>query len=355
VAEYSTQLSTTPTTSYTATDMLGSPRVITDSYGKVTSRRDFMPFGEEIAVGVGGRSNSNKYGESDSVRQKFTGYQNDTETGLDFAEARMYNNAHGRFTAVDPLLASGKSLNPQTFNRYAYTMNRPLVLTDSTGLQAGFAKIKTDPATVNIPSQGRRGGDGSTNSGMKPKQRKPREVIFTVDIGSAGAITKSFNNPINGETQALFGYGNEDVRIRATDKSNGEPITDMIMDESGRETQNADINGEVITDVCLDCASVPQAKMKKYPDEEVQNQAANTAVELRPQTNKKIVNMVIDGVNYEMTIPVEYSPDGGKPKGKKLQETIIKTNVKDLSPPQPPMSPNKPENPQLRMQTMGSY
>ncbi len=49
----------------------------------------------------------------------------------------MYENRHGRFTAVDPLLASGKSADPQTFNRYVYVMNNPLVLTDPTGLQAG--------------------------------------------------------------------------------------------------------------------------------------------------------------------------------------------------------------------------
>jgi RHS repeat-associated protein len=137
IAEYSTQLATNPTTSYTVTDMLGSPRVITDANGQVISRRDFMAFGEEITVNVGGRTSANKYGQTDSVRQRFTGYQKDDETGLDFAEARYYNDAHGRFTAVDPLLASGKSVNPQTFNRYVYTMNRPLILTDETGLQAG--------------------------------------------------------------------------------------------------------------------------------------------------------------------------------------------------------------------------
>ena len=53
------------------------------------------------------------------MRQRFTGYQKDVETSLDFAEARMYANTYGRFTAVDPLLASGKSANPQTFNRLA--------------------------------------------------------------------------------------------------------------------------------------------------------------------------------------------------------------------------------------------
>ncbi len=46
----------------------------------------------------------------------------------------MYNNRHGRFTAVDPLLASGKSANPQTFNRYVYVGNNPVIMTDPTGL-----------------------------------------------------------------------------------------------------------------------------------------------------------------------------------------------------------------------------
>ncbi|QYO66285.1 RHS repeat domain-containing protein [Leptolyngbya sp. 7M] len=138
IGEYSTDGPTqSPMVHYTATDPLGSPRVLTNENGVIISRRDFMPFGEEIAPDTNHRTATHKYGVGDNVRQKFTGYERDEETGLDFAEARYYYNNHGRFTAVDPLLASGKSANPQTFNRYAYTMNRPLILTDPTGLQAG--------------------------------------------------------------------------------------------------------------------------------------------------------------------------------------------------------------------------
>jgi RHS repeat-associated protein len=138
VAEYSTAAPPqNPTTSYTATDQLDSPRVITDTNGNVTSRRDFMPFGEELAPDGQNRTTNQKYNTGDNIRQKFTGYQKDTETQLDFAEARMYENRHGRFTAVDPLLASGKSANPQTFNRYVYCLNNPLVFTDPSGLQTG--------------------------------------------------------------------------------------------------------------------------------------------------------------------------------------------------------------------------
>lgn len=45
----------------------------------------------------------------------------------------MYNPAHGRFTAVDPLLASGTPANPQTWNRYPYVLGNPLRLVDPTG------------------------------------------------------------------------------------------------------------------------------------------------------------------------------------------------------------------------------
>jgi RHS repeat-associated protein len=140
-AEYSTaQAPSNPNIHYTATDQLGSPRVLTGKYGEIISRRDFMPFGEELYADVQNRTTANKYSASgeDAVRKRFTGYEKDMETNLDFAEARYYNSQHARFTAVDPLLASGKFTNPQTFNRYVYVMNRPLTLTDSTGLQAGI-------------------------------------------------------------------------------------------------------------------------------------------------------------------------------------------------------------------------
>ncbi|MBK7706086.1 MAG: hypothetical protein IPJ30_09965 [Acidobacteria bacterium] len=79
------------------------------SQGNVIARRDFKPFGEEMSSNTGEHTITAKYGTADNLRQKFTTYQRDEETGLDFAEARMYENRHGRFTAVDPLLGSGKS------------------------------------------------------------------------------------------------------------------------------------------------------------------------------------------------------------------------------------------------------
>jgi RHS repeat-associated protein len=93
-----------------------------------------LPFGEEINSGTGGRNTAQGYGGQDSIRQKFTGYERDTETDLDFAQARMYNKNHGRFTSPDPIMITKKRLrDPQSINLYAYSRNNPLKYIDPTG------------------------------------------------------------------------------------------------------------------------------------------------------------------------------------------------------------------------------
>lgn len=71
------------------------------------------------------------YGGSDGNRQKFTGYERDTESGLDYAHARYYANVQGRFTSPDSLM--GSIGNPQSLNRYAYVGNNPVNYSDPTG------------------------------------------------------------------------------------------------------------------------------------------------------------------------------------------------------------------------------
>jgi RHS repeat-associated protein len=117
-------------------DHLGSTRMVVDRSGSLAGirRHDFLPFGEELGAGIGIRSAALGYG-ADSTRQKFTGYERDDETGLDFAQARYYASVQGRFTSVDPLMASATVRNPQTWNRYAYVLNNPLALVDPDGMK----------------------------------------------------------------------------------------------------------------------------------------------------------------------------------------------------------------------------
>jgi RHS repeat-associated protein len=116
------------------TDHLSSPRVITDADGKVKSRKDYTAFGETTSTV---QRTANLGYESPNVRQGYTGYEKDVESGLEFAQARYYSATHGRFTSVDPLMASASIKNPQTFNRYSYVLNSPYKYTDPLGLIAG--------------------------------------------------------------------------------------------------------------------------------------------------------------------------------------------------------------------------
>lgn len=145
VAEYSTIVETPQNAKirYLTTDHLGSPRVLTDQHGAVISRRDFLPFGEEIGVDVAmptlpngqpARTSGQGYGGVDSIRQKFTGYERDAETDLDFAQARMYHKNLGRFTLADPVkMKKDRLVDPQRINLYAYVRNNPLFFTDPSG------------------------------------------------------------------------------------------------------------------------------------------------------------------------------------------------------------------------------
>jgi RHS repeat-associated protein len=123
---------------YTLADNLGSPRVITNASAAVVSRHDYMPFGEELGSGVGGRTTGMGFSSGgDTNRKKFTQYERDNETGLDYAQARYFSSTQGRFTSPDPLMASAKSVDPQSWNRYSYVGNNPMVFADPSGLQRG--------------------------------------------------------------------------------------------------------------------------------------------------------------------------------------------------------------------------
>ncbi len=130
VAEYSTVVASTADAkvSYLTNDSLGSLRITTDANGIATSRRDFMPFGEEIAA-TGLRAG---YG-SDTVRQKFTSYERDNESELDFGQARYYSSKLGRFYSADPENAGASEDDPQSWNGYAYSRNNPTLLVDPDG------------------------------------------------------------------------------------------------------------------------------------------------------------------------------------------------------------------------------
>jgi RHS repeat-associated protein len=136
-------------------DQLGTPRMVFDQTGSLAnmSRHDYLPFGEEVPAGF--RSGMPGYATGDSVRQKFTQKERDTETGLDYFGARYYSNSQGRFTSSDPIALNSERLqNPQLINLYTYAGNNPLKFVDPNGEDKVTVKSRT--YTFEIEKKGKK-------------------------------------------------------------------------------------------------------------------------------------------------------------------------------------------------------
>jgi RHS repeat-associated protein len=128
-------------TQYVTGDHLTSTRlVMPGSASQVASgtgieRHDYYPFGYEPAYGTGSdwRTAAMGYGPS-TIRQKFTGQERDSESNLDFFQARYYSGPQGRFASVDPGNAGASLMDPQSWNGYSYVSNGPMMFTDPDGL-----------------------------------------------------------------------------------------------------------------------------------------------------------------------------------------------------------------------------
>jgi RHS repeat-associated protein len=118
-------------------DHLGTPRMVADRSGSLAGvrRHDYLPFGEELAAGAGGRLPGQGYGGVDNVRQQFTGKERDGETKqLDHFGTRAYSRYLGRFTSTDEPFADQNEGDPQSWNLYAYVQNNPLAFVDPDGM-----------------------------------------------------------------------------------------------------------------------------------------------------------------------------------------------------------------------------
>jgi RHS repeat-associated protein len=102
-------------------DHLGSLQALSNASGQVVQRLTYKPFGETF-------SNT---GSVDFEQHRFTGQEQDPETGLYFYHARYYNPVLGRFLSPDALVPDPG--NPQSLNRYSYVGNNPVNLTDPSG------------------------------------------------------------------------------------------------------------------------------------------------------------------------------------------------------------------------------
>lgn len=197
---------------YYALDAIGSVRVVFDANGAIMGRLDFGPFGGQLVPAAS------------APKSKFAGLFRDDESGLDYAQARMYESRTGRFTRPDPIYAG--LFEPQRLNRYAYAMNNPLRFIDPDGL------VAKDPSlcTADI------------------KKLNPDDWHCTPGFWTGGGPDPSAGDaPVGGHGGGRFGGGG---RLAAGPFTLTGKVTDPVLETADPETPQSSPQ---------DCPAVPAA------------------------------------------------------------------------------------------------
>ena len=233
-------------------DQVNSVVALSDHNGQTVQNHSYGPFGEALAS-TGTSQNTMKY----------TGREQDGESGLYYYRARYYDPELGRFISEDPIGFDGG------VNFYAYVRNNPLIYNDPTGNDAG-ATAAVIACLASPPCRGFFGGVAGTITGMSSQaianyiSDKPLtdgllaagtagfvegtllattggSVTAMTLAGGAGGLTEASveslisgnidptNMAIKTTTGALFGFGG-----KYTDTlSNGPSIKHIYDDASG--------------------------------------------------------------------------------------------------------------------------
>ncbi len=177
------------------------------------------------------------------AESQFTGKERDAETGLDYFGARYYGSNMGRFSSPDPKPRSAHIIDPQSWNRYVYTLNNPLKYFDPDGmdvvLAAGLSSKDRAYVVNNLARM------YATPAGRAFLQRADRsQFTITVGTGHLGRtdLTKAPPGTVvfGGQTQVEGGNTRvpsttyEGHKVLAADNPNttsGHPI-EVIIDKS---------------------------------------------------------------------------------------------------------------------------
>ena len=138
-------------------------------------RDRYTPFGEELQSPA---ANDNLGG--------FTGHIKDSDTGLNYMQARYYDPVIGRFLSVDPMTFMILG-DPGYFNRYAYLKNDPINDTDPTGM--------CGPATpLCVWGAGLLAGGGTVAAGTTATVSTTTLVTTTLGVGVMAVAIENGNN-----------------------------------------------------------------------------------------------------------------------------------------------------------------
>ncbi len=158
---------------YTGSDHLGSPRVVFNQAGQMIETHKHWPYGEETTA------------TPPTQRLAYALMEKDDGAARYYDHARTHDYGLGRFLSPDRV--GGTPANPQSWNRYAYTLGNPMKHVDPDGL-----------LTIVVPGT---------------QFRKPN-----LDFTPGGAFFQHVSRTVGDRTMATFSWSggdNHSARISA--------------------------------------------------------------------------------------------------------------------------------------------
>ncbi|MBI4754216.1 MAG: RHS repeat protein [Betaproteobacteria bacterium] len=124
------------TTKYLHPDHLGSVSAITNAAGAVIERLAYEPFGKRRWAN--GTADPTGMVDGQATDRGFTNHQMLDGFDLVHMNGRLYDPSLGRFMGADSYVQAPYDL--QSYNRYSYVLNNPLLFTDPTGFKPFWRK-----------------------------------------------------------------------------------------------------------------------------------------------------------------------------------------------------------------------
>jgi RHS repeat-associated protein len=180
---------------YLYRDHLGSIETITDQNGAVITQLGYEPFGSRRKTDGSAQLTPAEIeqlqNQSDTVtRRGYTDHEHLDRTGLIHMNGRIYDPTLGRFLSPDPLVQA--PYNSQSYNRYTYTFNNPLLFTDPSGYGSA---IKVGQAESQIKAPECAASCGTI------------QVQITVELPSLSALMQADGAVVIGADGSIVGVG----------------------------------------------------------------------------------------------------------------------------------------------------
>jgi len=117
---------------YLHRDYQGTISAISDKEGKVEEKRQFDAWGNLVYLEKNGKKINLKKGKPNLLIERgYTGHEHFFQVGLVHMNGRMYDPKLHTFLSVDNYIQD--PFNTQSYNRFGYVLNNPLMYTDPSG------------------------------------------------------------------------------------------------------------------------------------------------------------------------------------------------------------------------------